>query len=61
MHLLGQTVVKVSISDKELLGANQRAEVRTEAQHCVPLRMNPKFSYAAFHIRPKPDADVNSL
>ena len=67
MRLLAQTVVNVSISDKERLGANQSADVRTEAQHCVPLRMNPSFSDAAFHIRPIPDvlsisvADVNSL
>ena len=30
-------------SDKERLGANQSAEIRTEAQHCVPLRMNPNI------------------
>ena len=41
--------------------------IRTEAQHCVPLRMNPNFSDAAFHIRLIPDvlsisaADVNSF
>ena len=67
MCLLAQTVVNVSISDKERLGANQSADVRTEAQHCVPLRINPNFSDAAFHIRPIPDVlsisvdDVNSL
>ena len=61
------TVFSVSISEKERLGANQSAEIRTEAQHCVPLRMNPIFSHAAFHIRPIHDvlsisaADVNSL
>ena len=67
MRLLAQTVFTVSISDKERLGANQSAEIRTEAQHCVPLRMNPNFSDVAFHIRPIPDvlsisaADVNSF
>ena len=67
MCLLAQTVVNVSISDKERLGTNQSADVRTEAQHCIPLRMNPNFSDAAFHIRPIPGvlsisvADVNSL
>ena len=67
MCLLAQIEVNVYISDKERLGANQSAEVRTEAQHCVPLRMNPNFSDAAFHIRPISDvlsisvADVNSL
>ena len=67
MHLLAQTVFTVSISDKERLGANQSAGIRTEAQHCVPLRMNPNFSDAAFHIRSIPDvlsifaADVNSF
>ena len=67
MSLLAQKVVNVSNSDKERLGANQSAEVRTEAQHCIPLRMNPNFSDAAFHIKPIPDvssisvADVNSL
>ena len=67
MRLLAQTVINVSISDKERSGANQSAEVRIEAQHCVPLRMNPNFSDAAFHIRHIPDvlsisvADVNSL
>ena len=67
MRLLAQTVFTVSISDKERLGANQSAEIRIEAQHCVPLRMNPNFSDAAFHIRSIPDvlsisaADVNSF
>ena len=67
MRLLAQTVFTVSISDKERLVANQSAEIQTEAQHCVPLRMNPNFSDAAFHIRPIPDvlsisaADVNSF
>ena len=67
MRSLAQTVFTVSISDKERLGANQSAEIRTEAQHCVTLRMNPNFSDAAFHIRSIPDmlsisaADVNSF
>ena len=67
MRLLAHTVLTVSISDKERLGANQGAEIRTEAQHCVPLRMNPIFSDAAFHIRSIPDvlsisvADVNNF
>ena len=67
MRLLAQTGFTVSISDKERLGANQSAEIRIEAQHCVPLRMNPNFSDAAFHIRSIPDvlsisaADVNSF
>ena len=67
MRLLAQTVFTVSISDKERLGANQSAEIRIEAQHCVPLRMNPNFSDAAFHIQSIPDvllisaADVNSF
>ena len=56
MRLLAQTVLTVSISDKERLGANQSAEIRTEAQHCAPLRMNPNFSDTAFHIRSIPDA-----
>ena len=51
MRLLAQTVFTVSISDKERLGTNQSAEIRIEVQHCVPLRMNPNFSDAAFHIR----------
>ena len=57
----------VSICDKERLGANESAEIRTEAQHCVPMRMNPNFSDAAFHIRSIPDvlsilaADVNNF
>ena len=67
MRLLVQTVLTVSISDKERLGANQSAEIKTEAQHCVPMRMNPNFSDAAFHIRSIPDglsisaAGVNSF
>ena len=67
MRLIAQTVFTVSISDKERLGANQSAEIRIEAQHCVPLRMHPIFSDAAFHIRSIPDvlsisaADVNSF
>ena len=67
MCLLAQTVFTVSISDEERLGANQSAEIRIEAQHCVPLRMNPNFSDAAFHTRSIPDvlsisaADVNSF
>ena len=67
MRLLAQTVFTVSISDKERLGANQSTEIRIEAQHCVPLRMNPNFSDAAFHIRSISDvlsisaADVNSF
>ena len=67
MRLLGQTVFTVSISDKERFCANQSAEKRTEAQHCVPLRMNPNFSDAAFHIRSIPDVlsisagDVNNF
>ena len=67
MRLLVQTVLTVSISDKERLGANQSAAIRTEAQHCVPLRMNPNFSDAAFHIRSIPDmlsisaADLNNF
>ena len=56
MRLIAQTVLTASISDKERLGANQSAEIRTEAQHCAPLRMNPTFSDAAFHIRSIPDA-----
>ena len=52
---LAQTVLTVSISEKEGLGANQSAEIRTEAQHCVSLRMNPNFSDAAFHIRSIPE------
>ena len=65
-RLLAQTVFIVSISDKERLGANQSAGIRTEAQHCEPLRINPNFSVAAFHIRSIPDvlsisaADVSS-
>ena len=51
MRLLAQTALTVSISDKERLGANQSAEIRTVAQHCVPLQMNPNISDAAFHIR----------
>ena len=57
----------VSISDKERLGVNQSAEIRTEAQHYVPLRTNPNFSDVAFHIWSIPDvlsisaADVNSF
>ena len=67
MSLLAQTLLTVSISDKERLGANQSAEIRTEAQHCAPLRMNPNFADAAFHIRSIPDvlsisaADVNNF
>ena len=67
MPLLAQTVFTVAISDKERLGANQSAKIRTEAQHCVPLRMNPNFSDAAFHIRSISGvvsisaADVNSF
>ena len=67
MRLLAQTVFTVSISNKERLCANQNAEIRTEAQHCVPLRMNPNFSDAAFHLRSIPDvlsisaADVDSF
>ena len=42
-------------------------DIRTEAQHCVPLRMNPNFSDASFHIRSIPyvlsisAADVNTF
>ena len=67
MRLLAQTVLTVSICDQERLGTNQIAEIRTEAQHCVPLRMNPNFSDAAFHIRSILDvlsisaADVNNV
>ena len=67
MRLLAQTVFTLSISDKEQLGAIQGTEIRIEAQHCVPLRMNPNFSDAAFHIRSIPDvlsisaADLNSF
>ena len=67
MRLLAQTVLTVSVSDKERLGANQSAEIRTEAQQCVPLRINPNFSDAAFHIRSIPyvlsisAADVNNF
>ena len=67
MRFLAQTVFTVSISDKERLGANQSAEIRTKAQHCVPLQMNPNFSDAAFNIRSIPDvlsvsaADVNNF
>ena len=67
MRLLAQTVLTVSISNKERLDANQSAEIRTEAQHCVPLRMDPNFSDASFHIRSIPDvlsifaADVNNF
>ena len=67
MRLLAQTVFTVSITDKERLCANQSAEILTEAQHSVPLRMNPNFSDAAFHIRSIPvlllisAADVNSF
>ena len=55
MRLLAHTLLTVSDSDKGQLGANQSTEIRTEAQHCVPLRMNPNFSDMAFHIRSIPD------
>ena len=67
MRLLAQTVFTVPISDKERLGANQIAKISTEAQHCVPLRINANFSDAAFHIWSKhdvlsiPAADVNNF
>ena len=55
MRLLAQTVFTVSISDKERLGAIESAEIRTEAQHCEPMRMTPNISDTAFHIRSIPD------
>ena len=67
MRLLAQTVFTVPNSDKERLSANQSAEIRTEAQNCVPLRMNANFSDAAFHIWSKHDvlsisaADLNNV
>ena len=49
-----QYLFTVSICDKERLCAIQSPEIRTEAQHCEPLRMTPNISVTAFHIRSIP-------